>query len=298
MKNIKTIVLSLLLAGAAGTVMAQDPPQKDTTNFNKADSMNRFNAGNPDSIKLRANRDSTLLSKDLNESQAAADSIKAATDSINAGNPTGVNNSANLDSSNVNSSVNSATLNQANADSSATNPTVVTNPGNPDSTNNNNSNNASSPSSLANPGITDSTGNATNAPANVTVSPSTIVTDSTVTAPAPAPVTNNVSTMPATTNQNNTNNMNNNTAPLPRGVNVVDAAALQTGLNRFSALPILNTYVPEAMVTQLKNQYGDKLYDITMLKTGENQYGYAVRTQENGTYKFEVVNDAGTAKPQ
>jgi hypothetical protein len=314
MKNIKTTILSLLLAAATGTVMAQDPPQRDTTNFNRTDSMNRFNAGNPDSIKLRANRDSAQLNRDLNQGQAAADSLRATTDSINTGNPTGVTNSGNVDSTNTSSSTDNSNLNQGNTDSSNTNPTGVTNSGNTDSTNNinnnnapnnntpDNSNNASSPSSLANPGITDSAGKTNNAPVNVTVSPSATVTDST--GAATAPVTNNNSNMPATTTtQNNLNNVNNNnnnnaTAALPRGVNVVDAVALQTGLTRFSALPILNTYVPEAMVTQLKNQYGDKLYDITMLKTGENQYGFAVRTQENGTYKSEMVSDTGVAKPQ
>jgi len=79
---------------------------------------------------------------------------------------------------------------------------------------------------------------------------------------------------------------------MPRGVNNPDASF--TGLNKWSALPVLNTYVPQDVVDQMRSAYGDKLYDITMLKTGENQYGYSARVQENGVYKSIVTNANNT----
>lgn len=87
----------------------------------------------------------------------------------------------------------------------------------------------------------------------------------------------------------------NNTSSTEMGRGVNNSSTAVTGLNRFSALPVLETWVPAAVVEQLSKKYGDQLYDITMLKTGENQYGYVVRLQENGMYRTETVNDAGAA---
>ncbi|MES2850648.1 MAG: hypothetical protein V4685_16435 [Bacteroidota bacterium] len=78
---------------------------------------------------------------------------------------------------------------------------------------------------------------------------------------------------------------------LTRGVNNPDASTLLTGLAKWSALPILNTYVPQEMVDKLKMEHGDKLYDITMLKTGENQFAYSARVQESGVYRIVMAND-------
>lgn len=112
---------------------------------------------------------------------------------------------------------------------------------------------------------------------------------------------NSNSTAPADVVPAQTNNMS-STQPMntvsksdysmPRGVNNPDASF--TGLNKWSALPVLNTYVPQDVVDKMRSTYGDKLYDITMLKTGENQYGYSARVQENGVYK-SIVTNANTA---
>ncbi len=61
----------------------------------------------------------------------------------------------------------------------------------------------------------------------------------------------------------------------------------------FAAVPVLQTYVPEAVVTTMKGKYGSNIYDITMVKRTADQFGYVVRVQENGTYRSEVVNDQG-----
>lgn len=78
---------------------------------------------------------------------------------------------------------------------------------------------------------------------------------------------------------------------LPRGVNNPSSDMMMTGLGKWSALPILNTYVPQEVVDKIKAEHGDHLYDITMLKTGENQYAYSARVQDNGVYHNVIVND-------
>ncbi len=110
--------------------------------------------------------------------------------------------------------------------------------------------------------------------------------------PAPQETMPPQQTMPAEQTVSNTN------YNLPRGVNNPESTVLLTGLNKWSALPILNTYVPQDVVDKLKMEHGDKLYDITMLKTGESQYGYSARVQENGIYRTVMVNGNTTAANQ
>jgi len=123
-----------------------------------------------------------------------------------------------------------------------------------------------------------------NSATNGTVAPMTSTTGNS---------TNKEMTNHAMDSSNVTTNSTRHDAALPG--RVMNANGLQNGLQKSAALPVLNTYVPGAIVTQLKNQYGEKLYDITMLKTGQQQYAYAFRTQENGVYKSEVVGDNGAA---
>ncbi|MEO6490427.1 MAG: hypothetical protein ABIO04_10840 [Ferruginibacter sp.] len=57
-----------------------------------------------------------------------------------------------------------------------------------------------------------------------------------------------------------------------------------TGLKPgYSTSPVLVNYVPEIIITKLRNTYADKLYDITMLKKSGNQL-YIVRVKEAGGY--------------
>jgi len=68
------------------------------------------------------------------------------------------------------------------------------------------------------------------------------------------------------------------------------------GLSKFAALPVLETYVPDDIVTKMKSMYGDKLYDITWVKSSANQDMYVVRTEENGNYQTQMINSDGTIK--
>lgn len=110
------------------------------------------------------------------------------------------------------------------------------------------------------------------------------------------PASTDHSTVPEVSAHPVTLSNNTNENGMVRGVN--NSSTAITGLNRFSALPVLETWVPAAVVDQLSKKYSDQLYDITMLKTGENQYGYVIRLQENGMYRTETVTDAGAAANQ
>ncbi|MFT3680437.1 MAG: hypothetical protein QM791_09210 [Ferruginibacter sp.] len=150
--------------------------------------------------------------------------------------------------------------------------------------------------------------NVSNPPDSTVANPAPVATENPVTTESTAapvttpeatntPVENTVQpTVPAT--QTDMQNSMNTTNALPRGVNVDWSAASSSGLGKWSALPILNTWVPQPVVDQMKSQYGDKLYDITTLKIGDNQYAYSARIQENGVYKAVMVNDAGNSTSQ
>lgn len=104
---------------------------------------------------------------------------------------------------------------------------------------------------------------------------------------------------PVKENMQAVHNMQNNTNyTLPRGVHVPEASMISNGLGKWSALPILNTYVPQEIVNKLKGDHGDKLYDITMIKTGDSQYAYNARIQENGVYTTIMINDNITSSVQ
>jgi hypothetical protein len=103
-------------------------------------------------------------------------------------------------------------------------------------------------------------------------------------------------TVPAEGNLSTTQSAS--TGNMPRGVNIPEASTLLTGLGKWSSLPVLNTFVPEEVVNKLKAEHGEKLYDITMLKTGENQYAYSARVQENGIYSTVIVQGDTVAVTQ
>jgi hypothetical protein len=99
--------------------------------------------------------------------------------------------------------------------------------------------------------------------------------------PADAPVimdTQNIVTS-GVAPQNNNTGMENNKAMEYSGFSETQLI----GLTRYAALPQLSTWVPENVVSSLSSRYGNNLYDITMVKTAEdNKHHYIVRTQENG----------------
>ena len=68
---------------------------------------------------------------------------------------------------------------------------------------------------------------------------------------------------------------------------------LEHPVNFGVALPVLNTYVPEEVVTSAINLYGGNLYSITRLNAGNNTDIYQVRLLENGNTKTTWLDAMG-----
>ena len=60
------------------------------------------------------------------------------------------------------------------------------------------------------------------------------------------------------------------------------------------ALPTLQTYVPEDVITKATNMYGNNIYDISMVKNAMNVDVYHVRVQDNGTMTSAWINEDGS----
>lgn len=67
----------------------------------------------------------------------------------------------------------------------------------------------------------------------------------------------------------------------------------ETGLKPISNSPVLVNYIPEIIITKLKNTYADKLYDITMLKKSNNKSLYIVRVQGSTGYITYYLDENG-----
>lgn len=61
------------------------------------------------------------------------------------------------------------------------------------------------------------------------------------------------------------------------------------------SLPVLQTYVPDEVITAATNMYKQNLYDITALKGKDSQQVYQVRVQDNGELKSMWMDANGTA---
>jgi hypothetical protein len=61
------------------------------------------------------------------------------------------------------------------------------------------------------------------------------------------------------------------------------------------ALPVLQTWVPDAVVTTATNLYKQNLYDIAAMKGNNNTEMYVVRVLDNGELKSMYMDNSGTA---
>lgn len=61
------------------------------------------------------------------------------------------------------------------------------------------------------------------------------------------------------------------------------------------ALPVLQTWVPDAVITTASNLYKEKLYDIAAMKGNNNSEMYVVRVLDNGELKSMYMDANGTA---
>jgi len=61
------------------------------------------------------------------------------------------------------------------------------------------------------------------------------------------------------------------------------------------SLPVLQTFVPDAVITTALNQYKQNLYDIAAMKGNNNTEMYVVRVNDNGELKSMWMDANGTA---
>jgi hypothetical protein len=61
------------------------------------------------------------------------------------------------------------------------------------------------------------------------------------------------------------------------------------------ALPVLQTWVPDAVITTATNLYKQNLYDIAAMKGNNNTEMYVVRVLDNGELKSMYMDNSGTA---
>jgi len=66
------------------------------------------------------------------------------------------------------------------------------------------------------------------------------------------------------------------------------------GTSFLVALPAIETQVPEGVITKAISQFGNNLYDITMMKGANNSNIYMVRLMENGNIRSSWMNEDGS----
>lgn len=70
---------------------------------------------------------------------------------------------------------------------------------------------------------------------------------------------------------------------------------LMRGNGYKTSLPVFNTYVPELVVTNAINTYGNNLYSITRRMSKDNEDLYHVTVIKNGVSEIVLMNGQGMA---
>lgn len=99
------------------------------------------------------------------------------------------------------------------------------------------------------------------------------------------PVVTTVETIPTSVQPVVNNNLN------PAVVKLLGST--NTGLNTINNAPVLSSYIPAEIITRLKSVYGNKLYDITMMKKSDSRFLYIIRVRENGAYITHYLDEKG-----
>ena len=60
------------------------------------------------------------------------------------------------------------------------------------------------------------------------------------------------------------------------------------------ALPAIENKIPEEVITKAITQFGNNIYDITMMKSANNSTVYMIRTMDNGSMKSTWINEDGS----
>ena len=94
------------------------------------------------------------------------------------------------------------------------------------------------------------------------------------------------------TNSSMQNNMNSTSATNTMSPGTVTNSQNIAGQKGYAALPVLESYVSEDVVSKIKSKY-PSVYDITPVKHTIDQMVYVVRVGDNGTFKTETVGEDG-----
>lgn len=82
------------------------------------------------------------------------------------------------------------------------------------------------------------------------------------------------------------------TIPKEEPAKPIAAAPKDMGKKLPAFSPVLSNYVPEQVITKIKNKYGPSVYDIKTVKiVSTNKIAYMVRLVENGKFKDELYYD-------
>ena len=73
-----------------------------------------------------------------------------------------------------------------------------------------------------------------------------------------------------------------------------DSSTMGMTATTYAALPLLETGVPQDMVTKLETKYGTSLYDITTVRSNTpDQWAFVVRIWVNGQYRTDYIGMDG-----
>ncbi len=95
-------------------------------------------------------------------------------------------------------------------------------------------------------------------------------------------------------NMNNSSNNMNNMSPKGNMYGSKSGGSMNAGFSTANAaLPVIEDYIPDNVVATLKSKYANNVYDITSMKSGQDQAVYMVRSFDNGSLKTETVSADG-----
>lgn len=95
-------------------------------------------------------------------------------------------------------------------------------------------------------------------------------------------------------NMNSSQSMANNMNNSSMGTSKLQNPMNTPGQPGYAALPLLEDYVPDDVVSKLKSQFGNQLYSITTVKESPTENAYVVWKNNDGTINAQTVNADGS----
>ena len=79
-------------------------------------------------------------------------------------------------------------------------------------------------------------------------------------------------------------------AQMANSTMATDSSNMGMTATTYASLPVLETGVPQDMVTKLENKYGPSLYDITTVRSNTPElWEFVVRVWANGQYRTDYI---------